>query len=354
MSAQRWRDPVRVPDVACARAARARQARLTKPPGSLGRLEEVVCRLAALQASERPRVDAVRIVVFAADHGVAAQGVSAFPQAVTAEMVRNFARGGAAINVLARSLGASLEVVNLGTVHETGRLPGVIDRPIGSGTADLAREPAMAEAQLLEALAAGGEAAERAGRAEVDLLIGGDMGIGNTTAASAVASALLSVPPRYLAGPGTGLDAAGVRRKAAVIEHALALHGSALAEPLEVLRRLGGFEMAALVGLYLRGAQLGIPLLVDGFIATTAALVAVRVNASAREWFIYAHRSAEPGHRMVLETLQAEPLLSLGMRLGEASGAAVAVPLLRLACALHEEMATFEEAGVSAGPEPQP
>lgn len=328
-------------------AAQARQQQLTKPPGALGRLEDLAIRLAAMQGRELPQVEHVHIGVFAGDHGVAAEGVSAFPQAVTAEMVKNFARGGAAISVLAKQQGAALEVVNLGTAFDTGELPGVLQCNLGKGTANFAQDAAMTEAQLAAALQAGRDSAARAQQAGAQLYIGGEMGIANTTAAAALACALLQLSPQQLAGPGTGLDSAGVRHKAEVIGRALALHAAALDKPQEVLRRLGGFEIAALTGAYIGCAQRGIPVLVDGYIASAAALLAVRLNSGVADWLLFAHHSAEPGHTLLLQALGAEPLLNLGMRLGEGSGAAVAVPLIRLACALHNGMATFAEAGVS-------
>jgi nicotinate-nucleotide--dimethylbenzimidazole phosphoribosyltransferase len=336
-----------LPDAGARHAAEARQSRLTKPPGALGRLEDIATQLAALQGTEHPCVDRVHVTVFAGDHGVAAEGVSAFPQAVTAEMVKNFARGGAAISVAARALGASLEVINLGTAFDTGPLDGVKDYRLGPGTANFTREPAMTEHQLACALAAGRHAVERARLNGAQLFIGGEMGIGNTTAASALACALLDAPPQRLAGPGTGLDALGVTRKAEVIRRALACHSAHHGTPLEALRRLGGFEIAALTGGYIACAHMGLPVLVDGFISTVAALAAARLCPGAGHWFLFAHASAEPGHRAVLDALDARPLLDLGLRLGEGSGAAVAVPLLRMACALHNGMATFAEAGVS-------
>jgi nicotinate-nucleotide--dimethylbenzimidazole phosphoribosyltransferase len=261
-------------------------------------------------------------------------------------MVKNFARGGAAISVAARTLGAALEVINLGTACETGPLDGVIRYELGPGTANFTLQAAMTEPQLAAALDAGRQAAERARLAGSQLFIGGEMGIANTTAATALACALLGTNPERLTGPGTGLDRTGVAHKARVIQRALARHDGRLDSPLEALRRLGGFEIAALTGAYLACAQLGLPLLVDGFISSTAALVAARLCPDAEPWFLFAHASAEPGHRTVLEALEARPLLDLGMRLGEGSGAAVAVPLLRMACALHNDMATFAEAGV--------
>lgn len=327
--------------------AEARQAQLTKPPGALGRLETLAIQLAGMQGTAQPQVDRVHIAVFAGDHGVAAEGVSAFPQAVTAEMVRNFARGGAAISVLARQLDASLEIINLGTVADIGALPGVTNLNLGAGTANFTADAAMTYEQLASVLIAGRDSVERARRAGAQLFIGGEMGIGNTTAAAAMGCALLAVEPATMAGPGTGLDTAGVTHKAQVIARGLMHHRDHLFDPLEVLRRLGGFEIAALTGAYLTCAEVGLPALVDGFIASVAALAAERHRADTQNWFLFAHTSAEPGHKRVLQALDAQPLLDLGMRLGEGSGAAVAVPLLRLACALHNDMATFAAAGVS-------
>ena len=342
----RWlEDDLRPIDTRAAEAARARQDTLTKPRGSLGDLEMLAIRLAGWQRSECPGMERVHITVFAGDHGIAAEGVSAFPQAVTTEMLRNFARGGAAISVLARSLGATFEVVNLGTVSPiTG---GVHDRWLGAGTESFMEHAAMSEAQLAAALDAGRQSVERAIAMEAQLYIGGEIGIGNTTAAAALACALLPAEPEALAGPGTGLDAAGVVHKAAVIRRALEHHAGALRGAAEVLRRLGGFEIAALAGAYVRCAQAGLPAMIDGFIATAAALIAARLRPGAETWWLFSHRSREPGHSALLAALQARPLLDLGMRLGEGSGAAAAVPLLRLACELHGRMATFTQAGVS-------
>lgn len=344
-----WETPASGIDLEAESRAMAHQRNLTKPPGSLARLEELAVRLAALQGETCPRVDPARILVFAGDHGVAASGVSAYPQAVTAQMVANMARGGAAVSVLARELDVELQVLVLGLAAGADqRLPEGV-RLVGPGgaTADLSRAPAMTEPELRQCLAAGRDAVERAHGDGCRLLIGGEMGIGNTTAAAALACALLRRAASDLAGPGTGLDEEGIARKVAIIGLALARHGDAIAEPLEALRRLGGFEIAALTGLYLRAAQLGVPVLVDGFIATSAALVACRLSPSVRDWLLFAHRSNEQGHGPMLESLGARPLLDLGLRLGEASGAAAALPLLRLACALHSGMASFAEAGVS-------
>ncbi len=328
-------------------AAEARQAELTKPPGALGILERIAVQLAAMQGVEKPSLDRIQITVFAGDHGVVAEGVSAFPQAVTAEMIRNFARGGAAISVLAREAGAGLEVVNLGSAFDPGELPGVLALDLGPGTANMVDQPAMTETQLADALQAGREAVQRAREQDAQLFIGGEMGIGNTTAATAVASALLDLAPEVLCGPGTGLDGKGVAHKCDIIYRALKRNAAEMNDPLSIMRCVGGFELAALTGAYLASAQAGIPALVDGFITTAAALTATRLQPRVADWLIYSHGSAEPGHAAMLRALEAEPMISLGMRLGEGSGAATAVPLLRLACSLHAGMATFAEAGVS-------
>lgn len=338
---------VPAPDATAIAAAQARQGMLTKPPGALGRLEELAIELAGLQRRERPQLERVRIVVFAADHGVAAEGVSAFPQAVTVEMIRNFARGGAAISVLARHLNAVLEVVDVGAASAVEPLPGVVSRRAGNGSANFCRGPAMGAEQLHDALAAGREAVERGLADGMDLFIGGEMGIANTTVATAVACAILHLDPALVAGAGTGLDAAGIGHKAEVVRRALARHREELEQPLDILRCVGGFEIAALSGAYIAAAQAGVPVLVDGFITTTAALMAVQINPSVRPWLLFSHHSAERGHGRLLAALEAHPLLSMGLRLGEGSGAATALPLLQLACRLHSEMATFAEAGVS-------
>lgn len=345
-----WLNPCKPVDLDAVASAAARQQQLTKPAGSLGRLESVAVQLAGLQGQVKPTLAQVWIAIFAGDHGVVAEGVSAYPQEVTGQMLLNFVSGGAAISVLARQLGAQLEVVDLGTVNPALNLPGVRHLNLGAGTANFAQGAAMTQAQGELALQAGRDSVLRAKAAGTQLFIGGEMGIGNTTAASALACALLDCPVAHLTGPGTGLNAEGVSRKAQVIERALALHAAQRGDALQTLCNLGGFEIAALVGAYLACAQEGIAVLVDGFICTVAALVAVRLNPASRDWLLFGHRGAEPGHRHVLETLSAEPLLELGLRLGEGSGAALAVPLLRLACDLHGQMATFAEAAVADRP----
>lgn len=338
---------IRQPDTTAEAGARERQRRLTKPPGSLGRLEDLAVRLAALQGRARPTADHVHITVFAADHGVTAEGVSAYPAAVTVEMIRNFATGGAAVSVIARRLAAELEVVDVGTAEDYDPPAGVRRERAARGSGNIRHEPAMDSATRERAEASGRASVTRALTAGADIFVGGEMGIGNTTAATALACALLDLPPAQLAGPGTGLDAAGVARKVAVIEAALTRHGRLRDDPVAALERLGGLEIAALAGAYQACGELGLPALVDGFIASVAALVAVRREPALGDWLLFAHRSGEPGHGGILDALGAEPLLDLGMRLGEGSGAAAAVPLLRLACTLHNEMATFDEAGVS-------
>lgn len=345
-----WLDACQAPDPAATEQALARQQQLTKPSGSLGQLEQLAVRLAGLQGCERPSLDRVAIALFAGDHGVVEEGISAYPQAVTGQMLRNFVSGGAAISVLARQLQATLEVVDLGTVDPGLELPGVRHLRLGAGTGNFLHGPALSEAQLHAALEAGQQSVRRAQADGAQLFIGGEMGIGNTTAATALACALLSCPAAELSGPGTGLDDAGVAHKARVIEQALALHDLSAAQPLRALACVGGFEIAALTGAYLACAQAGIAVLVDGFICSVAALLAVRLNPQCQAWLLFAHQGAEPGHQRVLAALEAQPLLALGLRLGEGSGAALALPLLRLACALHGQMATFAEAAVADRP----
>lgn len=336
------------PSAESSAAARTRQASLTKPAGSLGVLEDIAVQLAGLQGRARPMVERPAVVLFAGDHGVTAEGVSAFPSAVTVEMLRNFARGGAAISVLSRALGADLQVVDAGAL-EHPPIEGVITDKPRAGTGNFARGPAMTAGELDRALAAGRRAVERARTKGADLLILGEMGIGNTTAAAAIASALLARGAREMVGAGTGLDAGGVAHKAAVIDTALVRHGLArgTGSARDVLASVGGLEIAALAGALVSAAQARLPVLVDGFIVSVAALAAVHLNAGCRPWLMFSHRSAEHGHRVVLDALQATPILDLSLRLGEGSGAAIAFPIVQLACRLHCEMATFEEARVS-------
>ncbi|MGD9539022.1 MAG: nicotinate-nucleotide--dimethylbenzimidazole phosphoribosyltransferase [Alphaproteobacteria bacterium] len=313
---------------AAVEAAGRRQAELTKPAGSLGRLEELALWLAGWQGSAIPRAMRIRIVVFAGNHGIAARGVSAYPAAVTAEMVKNYARGGAAINQLAALLGAELRVVPL-----------ALDEP----TADFTEAPAMSEAACLAAIREGMAAAEGG----ADLLCLGEMGIANTTSAAALCAALLGGGGADWAGRGTGIDDAGLARKRAAIDAGLARHKGALGDPLEAMRRLGGRELAAIMGAVLAARLRRVPVLLDGFACTAAALPLARLEAGALEHCRIGHCSAEAGHRRLIEALDMAPLVDLGMRLGEASGAALAALIVRAAAACHAGMATFAEAGVS-------
>ncbi|WP_261841771.1 nicotinate-nucleotide--dimethylbenzimidazole phosphoribosyltransferase [Aliamphritea ceti] len=334
-------------DQAAMSAASEHQQILTKPAGSLGQLEALAIRFAGMQGQLKPQINNIQVSIFAADHGLAGRGVSAFPQEVTAQMVSNFAHGGAAVSVLSKARGADFEVVNLGTVGPVADHPTVVQAVIASSTADCSQGPAMTDAQLALALNAGRERVLSAQEKGAELFIGGEMGIGNTSAASMIAAALTESTLEELVGPGTGLDNAGVRAKQAVLEEVMALHAAQLNTPLGVLQSVGGFEIAALCGAYLTCAQQGIPALVDGFICTAAALLACRMHPEVQEWLVFAHNSAEPGHRAMLQALQVQPLLNLGMRLGEGSGAVLAVDLLRSACLLHGNMATFADAGVA-------
>jgi nicotinate-nucleotide--dimethylbenzimidazole phosphoribosyltransferase len=328
-------------------AAQQRQQQLTKPAGSLGQLEDIALSLAGMQGTPTPKVEKIQITVFAADHGICAEGISAFPQAVTVEMVRNFSRGGAAICVLAKETQANLDVLNMGTVAEIEELPGVYDHRIAAGTDNFLKRPAMTLEQCLQALAISREYVEQLKKNQIDLFIGGEMGIGNTTSATAIASALLDINPIELTGAGTGLNKAEIQHKAAIIHQALSHHHSKLTSPLAILQHLGGFEIAALAGAYISCAKVAIPVLVDGFISSVAALMAEYLCPGTKNWFLYSHQSSEIGHQIILKHLAAKPLLHIGMRLGEASGAAVTIPLIKLSCALHNSMATFAEAAVS-------
>jgi len=334
-----------------------RQAQLTKPAGSLGRLEDIAIRLADCQQSDQPLVEKVAITVFAADHGIAEEGVSAFPQEVTPQMVVNFLQGGAAISVMAKHLKADLEVVDVGmltTLPDT-LSKGLIKHRAGNGTANILHQPAMTEDQLSTAFDAGYEAIERAIKNKADLFIGGEMGIANTTSAAVLYCALLGLTPEQATGAGTGLDSDGVKHKTKIVKAILEKHRACdesieqgcKNKTLQWLRCTGGFEIVALTGAYVRAAQCGLPVLVDGFISTVAALCAVCIQPEVNDYLFFSHVSAEQGHQTVLKNLQQQPLLDLGMRLGEGSGSAVAVGLLQSACVLHNQMATFEEAAVA-------
>jgi nicotinate-nucleotide--dimethylbenzimidazole phosphoribosyltransferase len=319
-----------LPDAEAAATARARQAQLTKPAGSLGRLEDIAVFLAGWQANERPNIARARAAIFAGNHGFTVHGVSAFPASVTAQMVANFEAGGAAINALSRAAGLELKVVALDLDHPTD------DFTVGA---------AMDEAACLEALSAGAATVED----DLDLLVVGEMGIGNSTAAATLCARSFGGGPADWVGPGTGVDADGIARKVAVVERALVFHATAPQTAFEILRRLGGREIAAIAGAVLRARQLRIPIVLDGFISC-AAVAPLAVSApDITAHCLAGHRSAEPGHARLLDHLGLKPLLALDMRLGEGSGAAVAVSVIRAALAAHNDMATFAEAGVSAG-----
>ena len=316
------------PDEAAAERARAHDARLTKPAGALGRLESLAQWAAAWQGRHPPRAERIQVLVFAGNHGVTARGVSAYPATVTAQMVANFEAGGAAINQLCDVLGAELMVVPL---------------DLETPTEDMTEAPALAEADCVAALEAGMAAVDEG----ADLLCLGEMGIGNTTAAAALAAALCGGDGATWVGPGTGVDAEGLARKAAVVDAALARHVRARHDPLAALSCVGGRELAAIAGAVVLARESRVPVLLDGFACTAAAAVVARLHAGGLDHTQVAHRSAEPGHRRLLEALSLEPLLDLGLRLGEASGAALAAALVRMAVAAHNGMASFDSAGVS-------
>ena len=316
------------PDVAAGDQAHAREAELTKPPGALGRLEDIALWAARWQGRHPARGENFQALIFAGNHGVAARRVSAFPAAVTAQMVANFSAGGAAINQLCHVTGATLEV------HAFD-----LDQP----TADFTTAAAMSEAECADAFATGRDRVDGA----ADFLILGEMGIANSTSAAALCCALFGGAPADWVGPGTGVDGAGLERKCAVVAEALAHHGAALADSLEALRRLGGFELAAIAGAVLGAREKRVPVLLDGFICTAAAAPLFVHNASALEHCLASHRSAEPGHARLLAALGLDPLLDLGLRLGEGSGAALGATIVKAAIATHAGMATFAEAGVA-------
>ncbi len=326
----------------------------TKPPGSLGQLETVAAQVATIQQSINPVVDSCELIIFAADHGMATQGVSAYPQEVTAQMVLNFLHGGAAANVFAKSVGATVSVVDAGvnwniekrTLPDASNLPdgsNFLDRSISAGTRNAIEEPAMTAAQFEEAMNAGREIGENL---QSDVVCFGEMGIGNTSAASLVAAKILSLPVADLAGRGTGHDDKGLAQKITLLEAASARTHKHL-DVRQALLQYGGFEMVMMASAMASGATVGKVILVDGFIATVSALCAIKISKPCGENFIYAHRSAESGHQRVLDAIGVRPLLDLDMRLGEGSGALLAYPLVRAAVAMLNEMASFDQAGVS-------
>jgi nicotinate-nucleotide--dimethylbenzimidazole phosphoribosyltransferase len=330
---------------AAAAAQRALDGK-TKPRGSLGRLEQLACRLAGIRGTAAIDRLEPAIVVCVADHGIATEGVSAYPQEVTEQMLRNFARGGAAVCVLARQAGARLVVADLGVLRPVAD-PAIRDLRVRAGTANATLGPAMTTAEMRRAVASGIGIAEDLARAGIGIVALGEMGIGNTTAASALTAALLRADPDGLCGPGTGLDDAGIAHKRAMVWRALEANCVSPRDPLGAIAGVGGLEIAALTGVVLGCAASRTPVLVDGFITATAALAAVCVDQRCATTLIASHLSPEPGHRLILAALGEQPLLDLGMRLGEGSGAALALPIVAAAIAVLSEMASFEEAGVT-------
>jgi nicotinate-nucleotide--dimethylbenzimidazole phosphoribosyltransferase len=344
---------VPVPDSRAESEARARQLQLTKPPGSLGRLEELACWFAARSRNPIPEISHCEIFVFAADHGVAAQGVSAFPQSVTGQMVANFAGGGAAINVLAMLEECPIEVVDVGVASDAEPPRSVRREKVRPGTRDLLVEAAMTDDELTAALDVGARCAREAIQRGAQLLIAGDMGIANTTAAACLICAFTDTMPEQVVGRGTGVDDAGLARKREVVTAALARARKAIgtaesvpAGARKMFAQVGGLEIAAMAGFYIEAARSGVPVLLDGYISGAAALAAVRLEPGALRWMLASHRSAEGGHGYALQALGLNPLVDLGMRLGEGSGAALTLPIIRAALALHRNMATFASAGV--------
>jgi nicotinate-nucleotide--dimethylbenzimidazole phosphoribosyltransferase len=328
-------------------AAKARQDTLTKPPGSLGRLEELSIQLAGITGKEIPTIKDKVIITMAGDHGVVEEGVSAFPQEVTPQMVLNFLHGGAAINVLARHVGARITIVDMGVAADMQPHPSLVVKKIAYGTANMTRGPAMTCEQAEGAILAGVEVVEAEIEKGLDIVGTGDMGIGNTTPSAAIAAVLTGIEPAKLAGRGTGVDDAGLKRKIDAIERALAVNKPNPKDGLDVLSKVGGFEIGGLVGVILGAAANHKPVMVDGFISTAAAMIAVTIAPAARPYLISAHRSQEYGHSQMVEWLGLKPLVDLDFRLGEGTGAALGISFAEAACKILAEMATFAEAGVS-------
>ena len=341
------------PDADAMARAAARQQSLTKPPGSLGQLEELSIRLAGILQTEQPRIGGKAIVIAAADHGVVAQGVTAYPQDVTAQMVLNFLSGGAAINVMCRQLGIRQIIVDAGVAAELPPHPDLRSLGIGRGTADISQGSAMTREQVRACIEAGIGLAQECVESGIDLIGTGDMGIGNTTASAAITSIMTGLPPEETTGDGAGRPAAGLEHKIEVIRRAIEFNDPAPKDGLAVLSGVGGFEIGVLAGVIIGAASHGRPVVLDGFISGAAALIANAISPAARDYMIAAHLSAERGHRAALDHLELTPLLDLNMRLGEGTGAGLAMPIIEAAAATLSEMATFDEAGVS-GPADEP
>jgi nicotinate-nucleotide--dimethylbenzimidazole phosphoribosyltransferase len=334
-------------DETAMQAARARQDTLTKPRGSLGRLEELSIQLAGMKADTFPSVEHKAVIVMAADHGVTAEGVSAYPAEVTAQMVLNFLRGGAAINVLAHQARARVTVVDIGVATDFEPLPGLLQRKVMCGTRNLAQGPAMTRLEAEQALRVGIDVLNEEADRGLDIVATGDMGIGNTTSSSAIAAVLTGCPVSQVVGRGTGIDDQGLERKVKVIERALTVNRPNANDAMDVLHKVGGLEIAGLAGVMIAAASRRIPVIVDGFISTAAAMIAAGLAPRVRDYMISAHHSVEIGHQVILKHLNLSPLLDMNMRLGEGTGAALAFHLIEASTRILREMATFDEAGVS-------
>ena len=338
---------IRSLDAGAMDAARARQNNLAKPPGSLGRLEEISIQVAGITGQARPVIKEKAVVTCAGDHGVVAQGVSAFPQEVTPQMVYNFLNGGAAINVLARHVGARVVVVDAGVAADFEPQPGLVIKKVAHGTADMTQGPAMSRAQAVQAIEAGIEVVEDEIARGLSIVAVGDMGIGNTTPSSGIVAAITGRPVAEVTGRGTGINDEQLAHKMAVIRKALAVNRPDPDDALDVLSKVGGFEIGTIAGVVLGAAAHHIPAVIDGFISTAGALIAGELSPLAREYMIAAHASVEIGHRAMLDRLGLIPCLDFDLRLGEGTGAALVLSVVEAACKILDEMATFESAGVS-------
>lgn len=339
---------VRPPDAVAEAGAAARQRELTKPPGALGRLESIAVWMAGRQGRVIPQALNATAIVYAADHGVATRGVSAYPSRVTAQMVATIAAGRAAVSVFARTFGADLRIVDVGVAADLGAISGVVDAKVRSASADLSAGRAMTRDEADRALDVGRDQAARAIENGASLIIAGDIGIANTTASAALLCGLLNERPERVVGRGSGVDDDGLLRKVATVAAALQrVRRAGIRDPVDLLAELGGLEIAAMAGTYLESARRGVPVILDGFISAAAAALAVSLAPSCRAWMLAGHVSAEAGHRLALEWLGLEPILDLGLRLGEGTGALLALPIVRAAISMHADMLTFDEAGVS-------
>jgi nicotinate-nucleotide--dimethylbenzimidazole phosphoribosyltransferase len=335
-------------DVNAVKQAQARQNNLTKPAGSLGRLEEISIQLAGMKADPLPDVSRKAVIVMAADHGVALEGVSAFPAEVTPQMVLNFLNGGAAINVLARQAGAGVTIVDIGVASDFNpSLPGLLDRKVARGTRNMAKGPAMTLTEAEKAIEEGMDVLAQIAEKGIDLIATGDMGIGNTTPSSAIVAVITGLPVAKVTGRGTGLDDAGLAHKVRIIEEAIALNRPDPNDAMDVLCKVGGLEIAGLAGVMIAAAARRIPIVVDGFVSTAAAMIAVGLVPNVRNYMFGAHQSVEIGHQAMHKYLGLTPLMNLSLRLGEGTGAVLAFHLIEAASRVLREMATFDEAGVS-------